>query len=326
MKGNSEINKRQKAEQKKDLGVFINLLTDFGFKRIFGNKEMMLPFLNTVLNIKGGITELYYDNTEIPGDTETDRTARYDLYCKTGEGERIIVELQAVSQIHFKDRIVFYASRLIQRLGEKGKDWNYKLPHVYSVNIINFILDDDFKEQYNNVENSDENVDDSDKKYVTTVQLTNINTGKIFYDKLLFAFIELPHLTKELGELKTFLEQWMYIFRRLPELDNLPEELRNEIFEQLFEIARIARMNKEELDEYYQSQKRLIDMRVIELDNIELKAERVEHLNVIAQQSNTIAMHINIIEQKDNTIASMDNTIAQKDNEIAELRRMLGLK
>jgi len=29
----------------KDLGVYVNLLTDFGFKRIFGIKDVMLHYL-----------------------------------------------------------------------------------------------------------------------------------------------------------------------------------------------------------------------------------------------------------------------------------------
>ena len=37
-----------KKFKRKDLKVFINLLTDFGFKRVFGIKEVMLDFLNVV--------------------------------------------------------------------------------------------------------------------------------------------------------------------------------------------------------------------------------------------------------------------------------------
>ena len=46
-----------------DMGVFINPLTDFGFKRIFGveaNKDLLIGFLNAVLKIRGGIRDLTY--------------------------------------------------------------------------------------------------------------------------------------------------------------------------------------------------------------------------------------------------------------------------
>ena len=41
----------KKATTAEDLGVYISLLTDFGFKRVFGIKKVMLKFLNTVLDI-----------------------------------------------------------------------------------------------------------------------------------------------------------------------------------------------------------------------------------------------------------------------------------
>ena len=53
---------RKKAITAKDLGVYINPLTDFGFKRIFGtdaNKDLLIDFLNAVLKIKGGIKDLF---------------------------------------------------------------------------------------------------------------------------------------------------------------------------------------------------------------------------------------------------------------------------
>ena len=74
-----------------NMSVFINLQTDFGFKLVFGIKEVMLNFLNAVLDIEGGITDLTYGNTEILGLTQDDRKAIYDLICTTGKGEQIII-------------------------------------------------------------------------------------------------------------------------------------------------------------------------------------------------------------------------------------------
>jgi predicted transposase/invertase (TIGR01784 family) len=89
--------------------VYINLLTDFGFKRIFGIKEVMITFLNTVLDIEGGIKDLRYGNPEKLGFSQYERKAVYDLYCITGKDEHIIVEIQSASQVYFKDRTLLYA-------------------------------------------------------------------------------------------------------------------------------------------------------------------------------------------------------------------------
>ena len=126
----------------KDLSVYVNLLTDFGFKRVFGIKEVMLNFLNAVLDIEGGITDFTYGNVEILGLTKEDRKAIYDLICVTGKGERIIVEIQSIRQDYFKDRILFYASLLIQEQNIQGRivddEWDFRLYPVYSVNILRF--------------------------------------------------------------------------------------------------------------------------------------------------------------------------------------------
>ena len=134
--------------KKQDLSVFINLLTDFGFKRVFGIKEVMLDFLNAVLEIPGGIASLNYGNVEILGLTKEDRKAIFDLICITGNGERIIVEIQNIEQEHYKDRMLIYIAQLIQDQTVKGKvgdkKWNFKLDTIYSINIMNFLLSSGF--------------------------------------------------------------------------------------------------------------------------------------------------------------------------------------
>jgi len=112
---------RKKELSVKDLGVYISLLTDFGFKRVFGIKEVMIKFLNTVLDIEGGITDLRYGNPEKLGFSKLERKAVYDLYCITGNDEHIIVEIQYISQIYFKDRTLLYAARLINEQSVAGK-------------------------------------------------------------------------------------------------------------------------------------------------------------------------------------------------------------
>jgi PD-(D/E)XK nuclease family transposase len=53
----------------KDYGVFIDPYTDFGFKRIFGwdgNVDLLIDFLNTVLQPDRLIVNLKYLNPEQP--------------------------------------------------------------------------------------------------------------------------------------------------------------------------------------------------------------------------------------------------------------------
>ncbi|MEL6472277.1 MAG: PD-(D/E)XK nuclease family transposase [Cyanobacteria bacterium J06623_4] len=96
---------------------YVNLLTDFGFKRVFGsepNKQLLVDFLNTLLPSHHQISELSYKSTENLGSASVDRKAVFDLYCQGANGERFIVELQKAKQKFFKDRSLFYATFPIQ--------------------------------------------------------------------------------------------------------------------------------------------------------------------------------------------------------------------
>ena len=76
---------------------YINLLTDFGFKRVFGtesNKNLLIDFLNTLLPPHHQIQDLTFINTENLGSTALDRKAIFDIYCQGENGERFIVEIQ----------------------------------------------------------------------------------------------------------------------------------------------------------------------------------------------------------------------------------------
>ena len=62
---------------------YINLLTDFGFKRVFGteaNKQFTLAFLNTLLPDHHHIQDLSFKNNENLGLTPLDRRAIFDVF------------------------------------------------------------------------------------------------------------------------------------------------------------------------------------------------------------------------------------------------------
>ena len=63
---------------------YISLLTDFGFKRIFGtalNKELLICFLNSLFDGKQVVKDVKYLNNEHLGDVYVARKAIFDVYC-----------------------------------------------------------------------------------------------------------------------------------------------------------------------------------------------------------------------------------------------------
>ena len=111
---------------------YVNFYTDFAFKKLFGtemNKELLISFLNALLQGREEITDLTYLNTEQLGMAEMERKAVFDVYCKTTTGERILIEMQKAEQRYFKDRSIFYSTFPIRDQAQKG-EWDYRLNRV----------------------------------------------------------------------------------------------------------------------------------------------------------------------------------------------------
>ena len=226
---------------------YINPFTDFGFKKLFGtevNKDLLMDFLNELINSQGKIKEVKYLNPEQLGRNEDDRRAVFDIYCETETGETFIVEMQKAKLNFFKDRSVYYASFPIRDQGLKG-DWDYHLKSVYTVGILNFVFN--------------ESRDDKDY-YHTEVKLMDTRKKTVFYDKLTFIYLEMPKFNKSIEQLETRFEKWMYVLKNLPKLQERPPQLQERIFEKFFSVAEIAKMNKQEIAEYEDSLKKYRDL------------------------------------------------------------------
>ena len=227
---------------------YISLLTDFGFKRIFGtavNKDLLICFLNSLFNGKEVIKDIKYLNSENVGDIETDRKAIFDVYCETEDGEKFIVEMQNSYQAHFKDRSLFYSTFPIREQAPKSKRWDFNLNHVYTVALLNFYMNDDaFKK-------------DEIRHHV---KLCDTATHKVFYDKLEFIYIEIAKFDKELDKLETLYDKWLYALKNLYKLNSRPKELRDKVFDRLFQEAEIAKFTPQELREYEASMKAYNDI------------------------------------------------------------------
>jgi len=228
---------------------YINPFTDYGFKKLFGeepNKDLLLDFLNELLKEEQGrIVDLTYLKGEHLGTTEIDRKAIFELYCENEKGEKFIVELQKTKQNFFKDRTVYYATFPIREQAKRA-DWDYELKAVYTIAILDFVFE------------ADKNEPD---KFRYDVKLSDIETQKVFYDKLTFIYLEMPKFNKTLNELETRFDKWLFVLRNLNKLDRIPEKLREQIFEKLFNTAEIAKFTPEQVRSYEDSLKYYRDLK-----------------------------------------------------------------
>ena len=227
---------------------YINPYTDFGFKKLFGtemNKDLLISFLNALFNNEEKVIEdVQYLNSEHLGDGYGDRRAVFDVYCKTKDGGRFIVEMQKAEQTYFKDRSLYYSTFAIREQAPKGKDWDYHLEDVYTVGVLNFKFP------------SDEYPAD---KYRHEIKLKDVEDNHVFYPKLTFVYLEMPKFNMTEDELVTMFDKWMFVLRNLSRLLDRPKALQDRIFDRLFEQAEIAKYSPEERREYEVSVKNYWD-------------------------------------------------------------------
>src|SRR5690606_32844080 len=224
----------------------------FAFKKLLGsvpNKDLLIDFLNGVFRGRKHIVDLVYNKNEHPGETVNEGGAIFDLTCTGNDGEQFIIEVQRGKQRYFKQRAIFYTSRLVTEQAPKGRraEWAYNVKEVYLIALLeDFSLDTD-----------------NDPAFLHDICLSNRETGKVFYEGLGYIFIELSKFVKTEAELDTDLDKWLYVLKNMSSMNKIPVYLRKPIFEKLFNIAEYSNLTKEEKTMYDTSLKRKWDNKAV---------------------------------------------------------------
>jgi len=286
---------------------FINPFTDFGFKKIFGeeaNKDLLIDFLNELLATQNQhIKDLIYKKTEHYGSSDLDRNVVFDLYCENEKGEKFTVELQKAKQAFFKDRMIYYSSFSVQEQGLKGP-WDYQLKAIYVIGILDFVIDEKEPNQV----------------VVSHNKLMDIERNKVFYDKLTFITLQMPNFNKQLDELETNFDKWLYVIKNLHKLQEIPDRLKTKIFEKLFKTAQYSAMSKRERDLYEESLKYYNDLKN-SLDTAfeEGKAKAYKQIKSILEQKDKL------LEQERQNLINTAKKLKQKGFSLEEISEITGL-
>ncbi len=240
-----------------EIGKYVDLLNDQGFKHVFGreaNKDILIAFLNEIIDDRVIVDLEHMRNEQVPIDIESKKSV-FDLYCKTQDGSRIVVELQKESQVDYVDRAIYYSTFPIQNQVDKGCK-RYTFSAVYVINILNFNI----KEL------------DGDKDVISIFRFLKLNKYTILSNKYTLIFIELPKFTKKLEDIAAgnILDGFCYCLKNMKDLDCRPQELEQRIWSRLFEASRVAAMNKQEQLAYIKEMNTARDIR----NQIEYAEER----------------------------------------------------
>lgn len=208
---------------------YADLLVDDVFKLVFGreaSKDVMIEFLNLVIDDRT-IVDLDFMDKEMKTMDRERKNSTYDMFCRTDDGSRIIVEVQRRKQPFYPERTLYYSTFQIQNQVDAGAE-NYDFLPVYVINILNFNLD----------------VNRGNSEVRTFYRLYERDNHNALTDRLTFIFIELKKFNKKLDELDgNVLDGIYYCMKHLPSLDERPEELGHNIFTRIFEVSELLNMD-----------------------------------------------------------------------------------
>lgn len=220
---------------------YISLLTDFGFKRVFGtemNKELLMGFLNALFEGEQVVKDVQYLNSGSGDDVLIRRSAIYDICCVNERGEKFIVEMQSVYQRYSKDSSPFYATYSIRESERKRSDWDFHVNQVYVVALLLFDL----------------GAASIDVSGVTNdILLLNKDNRRVSYDKLTLRYVEVAKFNKRLEDLETLYDKWLYVLKNLSRLMERPRELQEDVFVHLFVQMEISWLTPAEQCAYERS-------------------------------------------------------------------------
>ena len=214
---------------------FISPKIDYAFKRIFGSdqsQEILISFLNAII-YKGEkvIESLTITNPYNPGQILTLKDSYLDVKAVLANGSIVVIEMQVASMTAFNKRVAYNLAKAYTNQLVTGEDYPLLNPAI-AVTITDFNL---FKE--------------TSKVINQFVFQEKTQKFEILSEELQLIFVELPKFTKNLEQLESLSDKWIYFLKEASHLQEIPQNL-GEVSEIEFalNLANQANMTVEELE------------------------------------------------------------------------------
>ncbi len=228
-------------------GVFINPKTDFAFKKIFGSKQskgILKSFLNAILyQERDEIQDLQivdpYQAPKIKGMKDS----YLDVKATLSGGKTVIIEMQVLNVLGFEKRVLYNAAKAYSTQLAVGEDYGLLNP-VIALTITDFEM----------FEGSD--------RIISYYRLKEKHDLTDYSDDIELVFVELPKFGKDLAQLQTLVDKWLYFLCSASTLQTVPENLGSvAAIQQAFSVAEHSRLSRKELEVLEKRQMALHDNR-----------------------------------------------------------------
>jgi predicted transposase/invertase (TIGR01784 family) len=214
--------------------TFINPKTDFAFKKIFGSKkskDILISFLDAILyNAEGTILDLEildpYQAPRIKGMKDS----YLDVKATITDNKTVIIEMQVLNVLGFEKRVLYNAAKAFSIQLSVGEDYALLNP-VIALTITDFEM---FPGQ---------------ERIISRYRLKEKDDLTDYSDDIELVFVELPKFKRDLDELETLADKWLYFLRSASQLKVAPPSL-DEVpaLHHAFEVAKQSKLSKKELE------------------------------------------------------------------------------
>lgn len=250
---------------------FADVKNDIAFRKIFGNdnrKETLISFLNAVLAFKGKqkIVEVKIMNPYQLPKLRGGKVSNIDVKATDQAGRNYIVEMQVGELDGFAKRVLFYFSKSYSEQIKRG-DFYRQLKPVIFIGILDYSFS-------------------INSKYISRHRILDVETHEHLVKDVEFNFIELPKFNKELNELETLTEKWIYFIKNAENLDVIPENVDDEGLKSAYQEANKHTWTPEELEAYDYSFMREEDER----QNLTKQRKRVKHKKKLKLLKNSLSV------------------------------------
>jgi len=215
--------------------TFINPKTDYAFKKIFASKDskgILISFLNaTIYEGNPTIADLEIIDPNLPPKIAGLKDSSLDVKAQLADGTLVIIEMQVLNVESFGKRVLYNAAKTYASQLQKGQGYRMLKP-VIALTITDFEM----------FENSDRLI----SRFVYKETTTNTEYTD---NHIELVFVELPKFTKELSQIETLTDKWIYFMKYANMLTQVPQtmDIVPEIH-QAFDIANQVNLNPGELE------------------------------------------------------------------------------
>lgn len=215
---------------------FISPKTDFAFKKIFGStdsQDILISFLNALIyDGEPIIQDLQIIDPYLAATVIGLKDSYLDVRAQITGNKTVIIEMQVLNVAAFEKRVIYnlaktYANQL------KIRDSYPRLKPVIALTITDFEM---FQEQ-----------PDVISHFIFKEKEKLFDYPDLEVEMF---FVELPKFKKELDELTTLTDKWIYFMKHTPDLETIPATMETvPELEKAFQIANEANLSLKELQD-----------------------------------------------------------------------------